>query len=214
MAWGSALSLVALGGGFLLVSSVRVGASPRVGPFGALFLLLGLLGCAELLRSNTADSHELKIQSHLGRYWAECDCGFEGIDRPTRGGAVADARLHSPLFNDVVAGRAGETIETLGFALVSREILDLRRPVGVMYREDTVSPGDSGWRIYSGLETGGFLKRKKNLVTCPMARVLAVDASIAPYLLETPPCAFERPSLASGFRTIDLAWHEEGDDAG
>jgi hypothetical protein len=77
-------------------------------------------------------------------------------------------------------------------ALVSAQVARHGAPVGWMYREAADHPGDSGWRIFAGDETGDELDDPGNIAVMPLRDLVAKEAALEPFVRRPAPAAFER----------------------
>lgn len=72
-----------------------------------------------------------------------------------------------------------------------------------MYREKRTTPADSGWRIFSGLETAEYLADHANMGIYIPATILKIDASIQNLLQKGVGSVFERKDVASAWYRVD-----------
>ncbi len=91
-----------------------------------------------------------------------------------------------------------------GYAIVTRLIIDERRPVRFMYREHPDEERDSGWRFFSGTEDQTYVDNPKNLLKCPVRTIANIDPSIVSLLNTPPPCIFGRETPDEPFRDVEF----------
>ena len=72
----------------------------------------------------------------------------------------------------------------IGGLMVSKMIVEERKRPMFMYREKRSRPEDSGWRIYSGLESKKYNAKPENFGIYNPSTLLAIDSSIAELLLK------------------------------
>ncbi len=95
-------------------------------------------------------------------------------------------------------------------AFASKRVAEEGRKVHFMYREDPRSPGDSGWKFFSGDEPQEYVDNPDNVGEYPLDSITDIDPSVAPLLHTPPPCAFERESDDAAFIESDFdLWLEE-----
>lgn len=90
-------------------------------------------------------------------------------------------------------------VPPVGAILCSRLVAEDRHKVRFLYREQTLRPGDSGWRVFSGVEDQAFADNVDNFGFYPAHVIATIDSDITPLLITAPPCAFERPSAEKAF---------------
>ncbi|MDR2752105.1 MAG: DUF2185 domain-containing protein [Clostridiales bacterium] len=85
--------------------------------------------------------------------------------------------------------------EDFGFVLATKMLIDGKKKVSFMYREEVTGPDpDSGWRFFCGDESQEYLDDPNNTYLCGIDWVLDVDASVAQFLDLPPGTALERKS--------------------
>ena len=67
-----------------------------------------------------------------------------------------------------------------GFVLTTKMLIDGRRKVRYMYREDAENPKDSGWRFFCGDEDQEYVNDADNIVMCDISTVVKIDDSVLP----------------------------------
>jgi len=83
-------------------------------------------------------------------------------------------------------------MENFGYVVATKKVINDKRKVCFMYREEPSDQQDSGWRFGCGDETQEYYDDPNNLVICSINAVLGVDPSIKPYLSAKVNSAFER----------------------
>lgn len=93
-------------------------------------------------------------------------------------------------------------VRTFTSALVSRMVLDQGEPVRFMYREATDREEDSGWRMFTGLETEEYNDDASNIAIVPLTRFAELDPRVS-RLLDAPiGSVFERVPGAEEFEPV------------
>jgi len=93
---------------------------------------------------------------------------------------------------------------SIGGVMASKMITEEHKKPIFMYREKRYSPNDSGWRIYSGLESEEYSNNPDNFGFYNPSTILAVDSSIAELLLKGGVgSVFERKSDESSWHKVD-----------
>ena len=78
-----------------------------------------------------------------------------------------------------------------GFVLATKDLVDNKKQVGFMYRENGVGE-DSGWRFFSGFESQKYVDDPENVQVYSIDTILNIDKSIKPFLTSPAGSAFER----------------------
>lgn len=94
-------------------------------------------------------------------------------------------------------------MENFGYVLATKMLVNGKRKVRYMYREEPDNPQDSGWRFFCGDEDDDYVNNPDNIVICDIRTVLSVDNSILPYLSDSAYGAWEREDENTGFRVSD-----------
>jgi hypothetical protein len=84
-----------------------------------------------------------------------------------------------------------------GTCSASAEITVHGRPVGFMYREEPVGPGDSGWRFFAGTETPEYADEPGNFALHEVEAIARRDRDIIPLLDAPEGAAFERDATGA-----------------
>jgi len=84
-----------------------------------------------------------------------------------------------------------------------------RKRVGVMVRQEPLSPEDSGWIFSSGHESQGFMQDPANHEVFDLNVIANYDPDIIPHLDAPPGSAFERDLSTMKFDPVDFDPAEE-----
>jgi len=82
----------------------------------------------------------------------------------------------------------------IGGLMVSKMVVDNNIKPGFMYREKRNRPEDSGWRIFTGLESEDYTEDPNNVGIYNPSTILRIDPSIADILLMGVGSVYERAS--------------------
>lgn len=85
-----------------------------------------------------------------------------------------------------------ENFPSIGGLMVSKMVTDDNVKPGFMYREKRSRPEDSGWRIFTGLETEEYSNNPDNIGIYNPATILGIDPSIQDILLKGVGSVYER----------------------
>jgi len=80
----------------------------------------------------------------------------------------------------------------IGGLMVSKEVAEKRHKPAFMYRVKRTRKEDSGWRIFSGLESQEYIDDPNNSGIYHPSTILEIDPSIGPLLLKGVGSVFER----------------------
>ncbi|MCE9575707.1 MAG: DUF2185 domain-containing protein [Deltaproteobacteria bacterium] len=95
-------------------------------------------------------------------------------------------------------------------ALVSRKVADEGLAVRFMYRAAPHRDADSGWRMFSGLESDAYSEDAKNIAIVPLTRFSEIDKRVDALLDEPVGAVFERAQADADFvRITDWAPQDE-----
>ena len=83
-------------------------------------------------------------------------------------------------------------MENFGYVMAAKLLVDNKRKVRFMYREEPSNEQDSGWRFFCGDEDQDYADNPDNIAVYDINTILAVDSSIADYLDAAAGNAFER----------------------
>jgi hypothetical protein len=84
-------------------------------------------------------------------------------------------------------------------ALVSKKIVDEGKPVRFMYREAADRDEDSGWRMFSGLESEAYNEDASNIAIVPLSQFARIDKRVDKLLDEPVGSVFERKNANDDF---------------
>lgn len=90
----------------------------------------------------------------------------------------------------------------IGGLMVSKLITEEGENPMFMYREKRASKEDSGWRIFSGLETEEYLENHLNIGIYNPSTILKIDSSIQHLLLKGVGSVFERKDKISKWSKV------------
>ncbi len=97
-------------------------------------------------------------------------------------------------------------------ALMSRAVADGAR-ANLIYRDKPISAEDTGWRAFTGTETGAEMADPANTVLAPIEQLLAGAPDFAPFLDAPRGAALERDGEGRLVDVSDVgkaAWEIEG----
>lgn len=83
-------------------------------------------------------------------------------------------------------------MNNFGYVLVTKMLIEGKRKVRFMYREEPNSEQDSGWRFCCGDEPLEYFDNPDNSVIYNVDKLIAMDPSIKPYLNASVNTAFVR----------------------
>jgi len=89
-----------------------------------------------------------------------------------------------------------------GFVIAPKELVEKRKKIRFMYREQPDNMADSGWRFFSGDETDEEVNDPSNIALYDVKTILAIDADVMPYLNRAYYCAFERERTDEPFAEV------------
>lgn len=96
-----------------------------------------------------------------------------------------------------------ENFPAIGGLMVSKMVaVDKKKPM-FMYREKRTRREDSGWRIFSGMESQEYSDNADNVGIYNPASILKIDPSIAPLLLKGVGSVFERDPKTQKWERVD-----------
>lgn len=61
----------------------------------------------------------------------------------------------------------------LSLAIVSKDVIENKEPIGFLYHEEIQFNQDSGWRFFSGYETDEYVNNPENFQICSLSDVMA-----------------------------------------
>ena len=83
-------------------------------------------------------------------------------------------------------------MNNFGFAFATKMLVEGRRKVRFMYREQPDDHNDSGWRFFCGDEDQEYADNPANIGIYDINTILEIDDSILPLLWNPSGTAFER----------------------
>lgn len=96
-----------------------------------------------------------------------------------------------------------------GYVMATKMLVDDKRKVQFMYREEPSNAQDSGWRFFCGEEEEEYVDNPNNIGIYDVQTISKIDADIVPYLSSATGCAYERENVNSAFaRSKDFTWGE------
>ena len=103
-------------------------------------------------------------------------------------------------------------MDNFGYVMATKMLVDNRRKVCFMYREEPANKKDSGWRFFCGEEDQGYTDNPDNIAIYDINTIIAIDKSISPYLKSAMGTALERED-ENGIFSIskDFTFGEEGE---
>lgn len=102
-------------------------------------------------------------------------------------------------------------MENFGYVLATKMLVDNKRKVRFMYREEVTNPQDSGWRFFCGDEDDEYVNNPDHIAIYNINTILGIDKSILPYLNSAVGAAYERLDETTTFRMAeDFGFGEEG----
>ncbi len=90
-----------------------------------------------------------------------------------------------------------ENFPDIGLLMVSRMVAEEKIQPRFMYREKRTRPEDSGWRIFTGLESEAYNDDANNIGLYDPATILEIDPSIDQLLLKGVGAVFEKTADGS-----------------
>jgi len=82
-------------------------------------------------------------------------------------------------------------MENFGYVMATKMLVDNKRKVRFMYREEPSNEQDSGWRFFCGDEDQDYTDNPDNIAVYDVNTIIALDESITPYLKADEGTAFE-----------------------
>ena len=90
-----------------------------------------------------------------------------------------------------------------GYVIATKLLVENKRKVRFMYREQPLSEHDSGWRFSCGTETPEYYGDPANSALYNISTIIEIDPSIQPYLNADINTAFGRDSDNDAFQVLD-----------
>ncbi len=111
--------------------------------------------------------------------------------------------MREPKAYKLDASEIRELVTGAGTCFASDMITVDGNPVGYMYREAPEHDFDSGWRFFSGLETGTYTKRASNFELYNVNTIANYDPEIIPLLDAPVGSAFRRQGPSGPFLALN-----------
>lgn len=103
-------------------------------------------------------------------------------------------------------------MDNFGYVFATKMLVEGKRKVGFMYREQPDEPNDSGWRFFCGDEDQKYTDNPDNIGIYDINTILEIDNSILPFLNDPYGTAFEREYENAPFaESKNFAFDEEFD---
>ena len=90
-------------------------------------------------------------------------------------------------------------MKDFGFVLATKMLVDNRRRVRFMYREETSNQQDSGWRFFCGDEDDKYVNNPDNIAIYNINTILDIDDRVSSLLDCPAEIAFESADGKSAF---------------
>ena len=88
-------------------------------------------------------------------------------------------------------------------AFVTKDLVEQKKPIRFMYKEQADNVNDSGWRFFSGDEPQEYVDNADNIIMCSLHDVINnIDTSIVAHLDAEVGIAFERENENDEFLEI------------
>ena len=102
--------------------------------------------------------------------------------------------------------------KNIGYVFATKMLIENKRKVRFMYREEPTDSEDSGWRFFCGDEDQGYVDNPDNTGIYDIQTILSIDKSIQPYLQAATGTAFERENESDMFQmSTDFDFETEED---
>ncbi|MCR5173076.1 MAG: DUF2185 domain-containing protein [Oscillospiraceae bacterium] len=103
-------------------------------------------------------------------------------------------------------------MDHFGYVLATKLLVDGKRKVRFMYREQPDDPRDSGWRFFCGDEDDAYVSDPANIGVYDIRTIISLDSSVVPYLSSPAGSALEREYESDPFEySLDFPMDEEGE---
>lgn len=103
-------------------------------------------------------------------------------------------------------------MDSFGFVIATKMLVDQKKKVRYMYREQPSNPQDSGWRFFCGDEDDDYVNDPDNLAIYDINTILLIDKSIQPYLECSFGNAFEREDSNKPFAISEAFCKDDWSD--
>jgi len=102
-------------------------------------------------------------------------------------------------------------MENFGYVMATKMLVNNKRKVRFMYRDEPSNDQDSGWRFFCGDEDQDYTNNPDNIAIYDVDTIIAIDKSIIPYLKSVKGTALEREDENGVFViSKDFTFGEEG----
>jgi len=102
-------------------------------------------------------------------------------------------------------------MENFGYVMATKMLVNNKRKVRFMYRDEPSNDQDSGWRFFCGDEDQDYTNNPDNIAIYDVNNIIALDKSIIPYLKSVKGTALEREDENGVFvMSKDFTFGEEG----
>ena len=101
-------------------------------------------------------------------------------------------------------------MDNFGYVMATKMLVDNKRKVRFMYREEPSNEQDSGWRFFCGDEDQDYTDDPGNIAIYDINTIIAIDRSITPYLTSAKGTALERED-ENGVFTVSKDFSFGGD---
>jgi len=82
-------------------------------------------------------------------------------------------------------------MENFGYVMATKMLVNNKRKVRFMYRDEPSNDQDSGWRFFCGDEDQDYTNNPDNIAIYDVDTIIAIDKSIIPYLKSVKGTALE-----------------------
>lgn len=103
-------------------------------------------------------------------------------------------------------------MDNFGYVLATKMLIEGKRKVRYMYREESLNPQDSGWRFFCGDEDDAYVNTPENIGIYDINTILEIDKDVTPYLHCLTGTALEREDENTTFKISDLIQPDEERD--
>lgn len=91
-----------------------------------------------------------------------------------------------------------------GYVLATRMLVDGKKKVRYMYREEPDNTQDSGWRFFCGEEDSAYIAGPENIGIYDISTIINLDESVCPYL-ELPAGTVLARGERGYFKRVDMS---------
>lgn len=94
----------------------------------------------------------------------------------------------------------------IGAIIISNKILEDKKNIMWMYRDEPIDLVDSGWRVFSGTEEEDYLNEPSNFKTISTEQLILIDDSLKINLLAPVGSSFERDDRTLEWRPVEMGY--------